>query len=275
MHLLKLIVFIASIESYAATIIFDFDGVLAESNRRTVLWEVLRAAGPAHLVGAYNPFSIERAFIKFLDAIVKRDPETPLAFYNNKPLPQLMCDWMCGTKTTKEIREIIENELNENSKYGSQKALFKAISKVLFTPSIFVRGIVPIKSGIKLFKKCAAIVDEEGTRVHKLYILSNWDPESFKLLAELEPFEEIFSLCDGIVISGDVHMMKPDTHIFEYFFNEYELNPHKELTIFIDDQRINIAAARELNKRQLHAFQCENGKFGSIKKELKKLGILA
>ncbi|HEX2978205.1 MAG TPA: HAD hydrolase-like protein [Candidatus Babeliales bacterium] len=275
MHGFKLAIgLIAAIDLSAAHIIFDFDGVLAESNRRAVLWEVLRAAGPTHLLGAYNPFSVESTFLKFLSSIEKRHQDTPLAFYNNKPLPQIMCDWMCGTKTTQEIRHIIEKALAESSKYSSHKTLFKALSTVLFTPMLFVRGIAPIKDGIKLFKKCASMLDEDGNRIHKLYILSNWDAESFKLLAQLEPFEEIISLCTGIIISGDVHLMKPDIRIFECLFNKYDINPHKELTIFIDDQRINIAAARELNKRQLHAFLCENAKFKSIKKEMKKLGVI-
>ena len=254
----------------SATIIFDMDGVLTQSNRLSFLWMV----GPWHLLGFYNPFTAEETFIKFLDSLEPRKSDTPLAFYHAHKIPQIMCDWMCGRTSTKEIRTRIETQLRGNPQFSNHASFIKSISSVLFTPELFVKGISPLKEGVKLFKRCAQIKDQYGNRKHKMYILSNWDPDSFPLLNDIPALRAIFDLCDGIVISGAINLMKPDIRIFDYFLIKYNIDPHNELTVFIDNDRLNIAAARELNKQQLHAFLCEDGEFKSIKKSLKKLGII-
>jgi FMN phosphatase YigB (HAD superfamily) len=255
--------------AFGAHIIFDLDGVLTRSNKLSFLWQV----GPMRFVGLYNPFKIEHTLMRFLESLEPRRSETPLSFYHSNVLPQIMCDWLCGLKTSEEIRLLIEEKFETKNEFSSHKSFIKGITSVIFTPELFTKGISPIKTGIKFFKKCAAIVDDEGKPVHKLYILSNWAPESFVLLELIPELKELFELCQGIVISGTAHLMKPDVRIFEYLFSNFGIDPHTELTIFIDDQKINVAAARQLNKRQLHAFLCKNSEFKPIKKALKKLGI--
>ncbi len=248
--------------------IFDIDGVLTRSNKLSFLWQ----AGPMRFVGLYNPFRLEHTMMRFLESLEPRRSETPLSFYHSNVLPQIMCDWLCGLKTPQEIRALIDHKFQTKNEFSGHKSFIKGITSVIFNPELFIKGISPIKAGIKFFKKCAAVVDENGNRRHKMYILSNWDPESFLLLAHIPELAELFELCEGIIISGEAKLMKPDIRIFEYLFSMYSIDPHNELTIFIDDQKINVAAARQLNKRKLHAFLCKNSEFKPIKKALKKLG---
>lgn len=255
--------------TFGAHIIFDLDRVLTRSNKLSFLWQ----AGPMRFVGLYNPFKIEHTMMRFLESLEPRRAETPLSFYHSNVLPQIMCDWLCGIKTCAEIRLLIEQKFETKNEFSGHKSFIKGITSVIFNPDLFIKGISPIKAGIKFFKKCAAVVDSEGKPRHKMYILSNWDPESFLLLAQIPELKELFELCEGIVISGTAQLMKPDVRIFEHLFSTFGIDPHSELTIFIDDQKINVAAARQLNKRQLHAFLCKNSEFKPIKKAIKKLGI--
>jgi 2-haloacid dehalogenase len=75
------------------------------------------------------------------------------------------------------------------------------------------------------------------TRV-RLYALSNWSAETFPVARPRYPFLESF---DGIVISGDVKLAKPDPRIFRHLLDRFGLDP--AATVFIDDSEANVAAA--------------------------------
>jgi putative hydrolase of the HAD superfamily len=62
----------------------------------------------------------------------------------------------------------------------------------------------------------------------------------------------------GIVISGEIKMMKPEPEIFQYLLRRYELSPSE--TVFVDDHRPNIEAAQALGLHTVwfrDARQCE------------------
>ena len=52
---------------------------------------------------------------------------------------------------------------------------------------------------------------------------------------------DCFKLVDGIVVSADVKMIKPNIEIYKYLLNKYQLN--KEECIFIDDRIKNVEAS--------------------------------
>lgn len=53
---------------------------------------------------------------------------------------------------------------------------------------------------------------------------------------------EVFSYFDDLVISGDLHISKPDIRIYEYLLEKNRLDA--KTCLFIDDLNINIKAAR-------------------------------
>lgn len=73
---------------------------------------------------------------------------------------------------------------------------------------------------------------------YKIYFLSNFSGEGF---AYVEKKYDFFKLGDGKVISAHIHMVKPESGIYQYLLDEYSLVP--EETVFIDDLEVNIAAA--------------------------------
>lgn len=74
----------------------------------------------------------------------------------------------------------------------------------------------------------------------RLYGLSNW---SYKVYEVIRKYP-IFSLLDGMVISSDVHLLKPDSRIYQCLMEKYGLQ--NEDCVFIDDRKENVEAAQKL-----------------------------
>ncbi len=90
---------------------------------------------------------------------------------------------------------------------------------------------------------------------HNLYCLSNMNPEAYSFLSNQCTFWELFS---GTIISSKIKMVKPDTEIFYYLLNEFQLNIEK--CVFIDDTVENIESAERLGIRSIlfeGAEKCE------------------
>ncbi len=81
------------------------------------------------------------------------------------------------------------------------------------------------------------LVKEMKVRGYGLYGLTNWSAETFPLIRDSYP---IFSLLDGIVVSGEEHMKKPSPEIYRILLRRYSLKP--EECLFIDDNPANVAA---------------------------------
>jgi putative hydrolase of the HAD superfamily len=100
----------------------------------------------------------------------------------------------------------------------------------------------------------ALLATLEARRV-PLYCLSNMPAESFAYLGKRFDFWRRF---DGIVISGEVKMVKPQAEIFEYLLERYGLAAAD--TVFVDDYLVNIDAAKALGFHTVlfrNADQCE------------------
>lgn len=73
---------------------------------------------------------------------------------------------------------------------------------------------------------------------YPLFALSNWSAETFPIAIKRYDFLKIF---DAILISGDVHLVKPDPRIFELMLQRIG-RPAPEC-LLIDDSVQNIATA--------------------------------
>lgn len=82
---------------------------------------------------------------------------------------------------------------------------------------------------------------------HPLYALSNWPAEKFALVRPRYPFLDWF---DGIVISGEVGIAKPDARIFLILLERVG-RPATEC-LFIDDSPINVAVAQSIGFQTIH-----------------------
>ena len=100
---------------------------------------------------------------------------------------------------------------------------------------------------LETFKSSIDQFLELKTRDYLCYVLSNWSAETFKGMEEDYPFLQSF---DGMIISGEVKLVKPDKLIFELAISRFNLEP--EETIFIDDNLDNIQTAKSLNFKTIH-----------------------
>ena len=74
-----------------------------------------------------------------------------------------------------------------------------------------------------------------------LYALTNWSAETFVIARERF---ELLSWFDGVVVSGEERMIKPDPAFFRLLLDRFGLAP--EATFYVDDSEPNVAAARAL-----------------------------
>ena len=96
-----------------------------------------------------------------------------------------------------------------------------------------------------------------------LYALTNWSAETFPIARERFDFLEWF---EGIVVSGEVRMTKPDADIFEHLLDRFEIDPGD--AVFVDDSRPNVATADALGFHAVHFTDP-----GALRARLAALGL--
>lgn len=88
-----------------------------------------------------------------------------------------------------------------------------------------------------------------------LYGLTNWSAETFPRVYKEYDF---FAFFDGIVVSGEEKLIKPDAAIFNVLLQRYQLKADE--SIFIDDNYANIQAADALGFKTIHFVNAEKTK---------------
>ena len=98
---------------------------------------------------------------------------------------------------------------------------------------------------------------------YRLFALTNWSAETFPWALQNFEFLHWF---EGIVVSGVEKTRKPFPDFYEILFNRYAILPEK--AIFIDDNLMNIEAARSLKVDGIHFLGA-----GHLKGELERRGL--
>jgi 2-haloacid dehalogenase len=99
---------------------------------------------------------------------------------------------------------------------------------------------------------------------YRLFGLTNWSAEAFPVAFEKYSFFKHF---EGIVVSGQVRMVKPNKDIYELLLTRYGLKAEESL--FIDDNAANIQTAKELSFLTIHV----NGN-QLVREQLLKFGLI-
>lgn len=79
-----------------------------------------------------------------------------------------------------------------------------------------------------------------------LYALTNWSAETFPVARSRFEFLELF---DGILVSGEERVAKPDPAVFALLVGRFGLEPSS--TVFVDDRQVNVDAAERAGLRGL------------------------
>lgn len=108
------------------------------------------------------------------------------------------------------------------------------------------------------------VLDELRARPVGLYALSNFSGELFRQVRHHFAFVDWF---DGLVISGDEGVIKPDERIFRLLIDRYDLEP--ATTVFIDDRNENVDAATVAGLVGVHFTSAE-----ALRRQLRTLAVL-
>jgi len=108
------------------------------------------------------------------------------------------------------------------------------------------------------------ILAELNSRNVPLYALSNWSAETFPAARKRFEFLKWFR---GVMLSGDVKLVKPDARIFKLFLETFAIDP--ALSVYIDDRRANVEAARAVG---MHGIVFTDA--AALRSELIGLGLI-
>lgn len=92
-----------------------------------------------------------------------------------------------------------------------------------------------------------------------VYGLTNWSAETFPMIRDTYP---VFQEFDGIVVSGEEHLLKPDAAIYKCLLERYDLQAEESL--FVDDNADNVAGARNVGMKAIQFTSAEE-----LERELK------
>lgn len=223
-------------------IVFDLGGVIVDTCKKKTFWQL----GPKLLFDYWrNTKSSQdlrntqkRLYALLNDAHPSHNQGNQWGVKDNhgKEVPQLIAEWLRGMKPNKELYDQVVAFANKNPEWfthSSEQRMLLSASHMIFHPHIYIKTRKIFDESVELIRECK----ERGFR---LYVLSNWDRESAKLLVEKN--SDLFTLFDDIIFSGDVRITKPEPAIFK---NITDIIPAEEC-IFIDDQLENTEIAQAL-----------------------------
>ena len=124
---------------------------------------------------------------------------------------------------------------------------------------------------IRLYPEAREVLIELRARGKRIFLLSN--AQSAFTIPEIRRLR-IFSFFDGIVLSSDVGIKKPDKKIFEHILSKYGLYPDECLMIGNDmEDDMRGACAADIAGLYIHSKQspCRSDRLPNNCKEIKKL----
>ncbi len=206
-----------------------------------------------------------------LELLAKAEEPLPayqvIRLHTGDQVPAVVCSLLAGFISNAQAYEKVmkvkpEIPLSINDEELEQ---VHRMIKALFDPSALAHCMHPIPSSEELVAQCAQNPD------NTLFVLSNWDRESFDLFFTTYSAQNGLSHFkrDNILISADIGYIKPQPEIFEYFLSKYALDP--STCFFIDDQEENIAAAQTFG---IEGMQIKHDTIHEIAQRLRAIGAL-
>ncbi len=98
-----------------------------------------------------------------------------------------------------------------------------------------------LDENVELFRKL-----RENTE-YRIYALTNWSAETWPIAIREYTFLQDF---EGILVSGEEGLKKPDPKIYHLLTSRYNLAPNE--TLFIDDNLRNVKAAQKEGWNAIH-----------------------
>jgi putative hydrolase of the HAD superfamily len=104
-----------------------------------------------------------------------------------------------------------------------------------------------VKDSLEPIPETVDLLEELAGQGIPLYCLSNMPATTADYLRQKHTFWKVFR---GVVISGEIQLLKPDREIFDHIAQRFALTP--DSTVFIDDHQPNIDSAKRLGFKTVH-----------------------
>lgn len=165
------------------------------------------------------------------NVLMDYDPEVPLKKFLDSEADRAVIrkelfegpEWVLRDAGT-----ISENEMYERVAARVPERLHEGLRHCAYEWMICM---VPLEAA----RKFCAYAREQG---YRLYVLSNASDTFYGYFEDFTPL----TYFDGVVISCEVHSVKPDAGIYNYLLEHYQLNPKE--CLFLDDREDNVQGAR-------------------------------
>ncbi len=219
--------------------LFKPDGTVWPTPERKNFGLLLYLWGGTHQLSDAGKIALE-----ILNTITPQQihPQEELIRLSNGTLvPGIVCDWLAARISSQQAAHqtmIAYKKAISRSELAYPEQVEKLLQRV-FDYQALASCMRPIQSAIEIVEQCYKSESVE------LYILSNWDPESFQVLVNLPQGKRALDYFkpENIVISGTAGILKPHHEIFEYFIHKYSLDP--QMSILIDNQQENLDMAEK------------------------------
>ena len=167
------------------------------------------------------------------NVLMRYDPEVPLREY----------------VTSEEARNLIRKELFQGLEWAerdrgmlSREEMYESVAKRI--PEQYHEELKKCVYGwdicMEPLEKSVKLCEDVRKWGYHTYVLSNASADEFyQYFPKFSPLEAF----DGVMVSSNVHLIKPDVRIYEYFLEKYQLNP--EECLFFDDREDNVEGARK------------------------------
>jgi 2-haloacid dehalogenase len=199
-----------------------------------------------------------------IDAVVF-DLGNVLIDWNPRHLYRKLFD---GDETRMEwfLREVCHSEWNECQDAGRpwdaaiEEAIARHPNEAPFIRAYREQWTEMLGGAIE---ETVAVLDALRSRDVRLLALTNWSQETFPIARERFHFLSWF---EGILVSGEERLIKPDPAIFRLLIARFALEPTR--TLFIDDNPRNVEGARQVRLRSVRFTSA-----AQLRRDLVALGI--
>lgn len=183
-----------------------------------------------------------------------------LTYYEDLIMPRILSDWFLGLESNSTILSTIFHYLDKSNMTRVEKTIFKNVSSMMMTPSVFISTQYIVTEFSKILHKLKKLG-------HRIYIVGNWDKESHALLMKMMQGKGLPEK-DFCYFSHESQQIKPHPLFFDRFLQKYNLKREDCVIIEIEKNHAQIERKQGFNTVLLH-----NSSAMQLKSKLAQVGI--
>jgi hypothetical protein len=219
-------------------IVFDITSTL-EVNQKTIRTEVPGfVGGVTYALSTWTTkpsAAIEQDFRNLLASFGKQQAPADLLIRDpeGRPVSEILIQWLIGAQSAAQIVQQI--------KLYAEYDIFNSIAKTVFNERIIAKHTHVVPSMTQCVEQCAQLLPAE-----RLYLIGNWDPNSFAILSTMSATQAVFSKIPSPnrCISGITRLLLPRNADVIFTRIAESAQVPRDCIIFVSTMPYHIAAAQ-------------------------------